>query len=65
MPIEIRREIPSVLLQIGTPAAGTVLAENLLESDTQLRFKIISALNKLSQTFTRIARSMATPSRCC
>ena len=47
--IEIRREIPGVLLQIGTPAAGAVLAEHLLESDTRMRFKIISALNKLSQ----------------
>jgi AAA family ATP:ADP antiporter len=49
VPIEIRREIPGVLLQIGTAAAGTVMAEHLLEPDTRLRFKIITALNKLSQ----------------
>jgi ATP:ADP antiporter, AAA family len=47
IPIESRREIPSVLLRVGTPAAANVLMENLLESDTTLRFRIISALNKL------------------
>jgi AAA family ATP:ADP antiporter len=51
VPIEIRRELPAVLLQIGTPAAGAVLSENLVESDTALRFKIISALNKLCQQY--------------
>jgi ATP:ADP antiporter, AAA family len=45
--IEARREIPAVLLNVGTPAAARVLMENLLESDTTLRFRIISALNKL------------------
>src|SRR5262249_15003052 len=45
--IEARREIPAVLVRIGTPSAARVLMENLLESDTTLRFRIISALNKL------------------
>ena len=45
--IEVRREIPAVLLSVGTPAAARVLMENMLESDTTLRFRIISALNKL------------------
>ncbi len=45
--IEARREIPAILVKIATPAAGQVLMENLLESDTALRFRIISALNKL------------------
>src|SRR5207249_2654425 len=45
--IAARREIPAVLLSVGTPAAARVLMENLLESDTTLRFRIISALNKL------------------
>jgi hypothetical protein len=36
-------------MQIGTAAAGTVMAEHLLEPDTRLRFKIITALNKISQ----------------
>ena len=47
VPIEARREIPSVLARVGTAAAARVLMENLLESDTALRFRIISALNKL------------------
>jgi ATP:ADP antiporter, AAA family len=47
VPIEARREIPAILVGIGTPAAARVLLENLLERDTALRFRIISALNKL------------------
>lgn len=47
VPIEARREIPAILVKVGTPAAAQVLMENLMESDTALRFRIISALNKL------------------
>lgn len=46
-PMEARREIPGVLMSIGTPASAGVLWETLLESDTTLRFRIITALNKL------------------
>ena len=49
-PIEIRREIPAVLQAIGTPAAQYVLLESVLDSDTILRHRVISALNKLGQT---------------
>ena len=49
VPIELRREIPEVLLRIGTPAAQHALVENLICGDTILRFRIISALNKLRQ----------------
>ncbi len=49
VPIEARRAIASVLGRIGTSAAETVLVENLLESDTTLRFRIISSLNKIHQ----------------
>jgi len=45
--IEVRREIPAVLVKVGTLAAAHVLMENLLESNTTLRFRIVSALNKL------------------
>ncbi len=45
--IEARREIPAILTSVGTSAAARVLIEHLLESDTTLRFRIISALNKL------------------
>lgn len=46
-PIEVRRQIPQALVRIGTPAAAAVLSENLFYADTILRFRIISALNKL------------------
>ncbi len=45
--IEARREIPAIMVEIGTPAAASVLMNHLLESDTNLRFRVISALNKL------------------
>jgi AAA family ATP:ADP antiporter len=50
IPIEVRREIPGVLVAVGTASAERVLVESLLESDTRLRFRIISALNKLHQS---------------
>jgi ATP:ADP antiporter, AAA family len=45
--IQAKRELPSVLLAIGTPMAGNLLLENLMQSDTMLRYRMISALNKL------------------
>jgi AAA family ATP:ADP antiporter len=50
-PVEVRREIPAVLQAIGTPAAQFVLLESVLDSDTVVRHRIISALNKLGQVF--------------
>ena len=47
--IELRRRIPDVLLQIGTPQAARALADNILQADSVLRFRIISALNKLQE----------------
>jgi AAA family ATP:ADP antiporter len=47
VPIEARREIPSILAKIQTPACARVLTDFLLESDNILRFRVISALNKL------------------
>jgi AAA family ATP:ADP antiporter len=58
VPIEARREIPSVLVKVGTLAAARVLMENLLESDTTLRFRIISALNKLHHLHPEIEADM-------
>lgn len=49
VPREIRREIPELLLRIGTASAQRVLVENLLERDTRIRFRVITALNKLAQ----------------
>ncbi len=52
--IEARREIPAVLVKVGSSAAAQVLMENLLESDTTLRFRIICALNKLHRLHPEI-----------
>jgi AAA family ATP:ADP antiporter len=45
--ISVRREIPKILVKVGSASAARVLHENLLERDTMLRFRIICALNKL------------------
>jgi ATP:ADP antiporter, AAA family len=47
VPIQARREIPSVLVALGTSAAASVLLDNLLQGDTTLRFRTIASLNKL------------------
>ena len=52
--IEARREIPGIMVKVGTPAAAQVLMENLLDSDTTLRFRIISSLNKLQRLHPEI-----------
>jgi len=52
--VEARREIPAIMVTIGTPAAAQVLMANLLESDTTLRFRTVSALNKLQRLHPEI-----------
>jgi AAA family ATP:ADP antiporter len=47
VPLDTRREIPSVLLRIGTPEAERVLVEGLLQADGTLRHRVIASLNKL------------------
>jgi ATP:ADP antiporter, AAA family len=47
VPIEVRRELPSVLLRIGTSAAEQALVSSLLESDGTVRHRVIASLNKL------------------
>jgi hypothetical protein len=47
VPVEIRREIPPILLRLGTPVAMRILANNVIQGDNLLRYRIISALNKL------------------
>jgi AAA family ATP:ADP antiporter len=54
VPLEERREIPAVLTGIGTSAAAQVLLENVMEADTAMRFKVISALNKLHRNHPEI-----------
>ena len=50
-PPAIRRELPAVLQAIGTPAAQAVLVDNVLDSDSALRLRIVTALNKLTQLY--------------
>jgi AAA family ATP:ADP antiporter len=47
--LELRRQIPEILLRIGTAGAATALAENLVQADADLRFRVISSLNKLHE----------------
>jgi len=58
VPVGVRRAIPAVLVRIGSTAAARVLMENLLQSDTQLRFHVISALNKLHRQHPEIDRDI-------
>jgi ATP:ADP antiporter, AAA family len=46
-PVAVRREVPQVLVRIGTPVALEVLIEGLLQSDVTLRQRVIASLNKL------------------
>ncbi|MBI1750407.1 MAG: hypothetical protein HY234_16010 [Acidobacteria bacterium] len=52
--LEVRREIPGVLARIGSHSAERALMENLLEADAMLRFRILSALNKMHRTHPEI-----------
>jgi ATP:ADP antiporter, AAA family len=45
-PVEVRRELPSVLLRIGTAEAEQALVSSLLESDGTVRHRVIASLNK-------------------
>ena len=46
-PVDVRRELPSVLVRIGTVEAEEVLIDSLLHSDVTLRHRVITSLNKL------------------
>ncbi len=46
-PLPIKREIPSVLVRIGGPAAVEALLDSLLHTDATLRHRVIASLNKL------------------
>jgi AAA family ATP:ADP antiporter len=45
--LEVKREIPTVLVRIGTPAAQRVLMESLLQGDPTVRRRVIASLNRL------------------
>jgi ATP:ADP antiporter, AAA family len=46
-PLEIRRELPTVLVRIGTAEAEQALIGSLLQADVTLRHRVIASLNKL------------------
>ena len=46
-PLEVKRELPSVLVRIGTVDAEHILVASLLHTDTTLRHRVIASLNKL------------------
>ena len=47
VPVEVRRELPSVLLRIGSAEAEQALVSSLLEADGTVRHRVIASLNKL------------------
>lgn len=51
---ESRRELPQVLVRIGTADAEHVLIDSLLQADTALRHNIVISLNKLQATQPRV-----------
>jgi len=59
VPIQTRREIPVILARIGTREAARALSEVLLEADTQLRFRVIQALNRVYEAHAEIERDVA------
>jgi AAA family ATP:ADP antiporter len=46
-PVEVKRELPSVLVRIGSIEAEHVLIESLLQADVTLRHRVVASLNKL------------------
>ena len=46
-PVAIKRELPQVLVRIGTPVAMEILVEGLLQADVTLRHRVIASLNKM------------------
>ncbi len=47
VPLDVRRELPGVLVRIGTVEAEQVLIGSLLHADPTLRHRVIASLNKL------------------
>jgi AAA family ATP:ADP antiporter len=50
-PLVLRRDVPSVLVRIGTPLAQQVLIDGLLQTDVTLRHRVLTSLNKLHETY--------------
>ncbi len=52
--VEIKREIPELLVLVAGRDACNALTANLVQTDNVLRFRIISALNKLHELYPEI-----------
>jgi hypothetical protein len=52
--LDVKREIPEILINIAKRDARDPLMANLLHNDSVLRFRIISALNKLHKRYPDI-----------
>jgi len=46
-PTRVRKQIPAVLARIGTVKSAAALAGSLVQSDPELRYQVIKALNKI------------------
>ncbi len=47
VPTNVRKRIPEVLARIGTVKSTAALADNIVQSDPELRYEVIKALNKI------------------
>jgi AAA family ATP:ADP antiporter len=54
-PLDVRREVPFALVRIGSDRAERALMSAVLESDSSLRHRVISALNKLKQQYRPVS----------
>jgi AAA family ATP:ADP antiporter len=53
-PIASRRAVPAIFAGLGTATAAQVLLDNIMETDTVIRFQVICALNKIQQAHPEI-----------
>ena len=63
-PLEVRRELPSVLVRIGTVEAEQVLIGSMLHADPTLRHRVIASLNKLRTVHPEFASIRQSSSSC-
>ena len=50
----VKRELPALLVRIGTPLAKEILIDGLLQSDVTLRHRAVTSLNKLHDAHPEI-----------
>jgi AAA family ATP:ADP antiporter len=60
LPLDIRRELPAVLVRIGTADAEQVLIGSLLQADVTLRHRVIASLNKLRVVHPEVSLDRST-----